>query len=449
MDNFDSELKNNEELLDSIWINYFGNRNYREEVAKNKWNELYRGEFSYTDDTMIKGLNSLNQFTEFTKGNKEFSTRLIKKFFILVRENLNLKSLGNNQSNSVKAEKNDDDERNNDYFKMWDELNNKIQETFDVEYEKMKKINDIFEDTSLFSQLGWDLSKFSKEDMFIISKLDDTLINRKEILIFLEKIGKTHDNSSNKPKKKINMPKFSNEYIGINYDNNLLKLLPSELASLHHPLLKKLFYIKYSEKRLLNYSVEGNKEKKLEKIGISHKNGPIIICIDTSSSMNGLPEEIAKSIVLYILKTALKTKKEIYLIAFGSINELHEYRLTNKKNGLFQALDFLKKGFYGGTDFISPLNRCFSLIEEKSFKNSDILFISDGLGKVPKSFLKFVKEEKEKNDIKIFSILLNEKENKIEFSDEDLFYPVKNNKEFKGKITVYDKMGHYEYLDKH
>ena len=33
MDNFDFELKNNEELLDSIWINYFGNRNYREEMA--------------------------------------------------------------------------------------------------------------------------------------------------------------------------------------------------------------------------------------------------------------------------------------------------------------------------------------------------------------------------------------------------------------------------------
>ena len=40
-----------------------------------------------------------------------------------------------------------------EYFKMWNELNNKIKETFDIEYEKMKKISDIFKDTSLFSQV--------------------------------------------------------------------------------------------------------------------------------------------------------------------------------------------------------------------------------------------------------------------------------------------------------
>lgn len=449
MDKFETEIKTNQELLEAIWINYFSHRNYREELAKSKWNELYSGETSYTEDFMIKGLNSLNQFSEFSKGNKEFSTRLIKNFFLLVRDNLKLQSLGNNQSNSIKAIKNSDSDEENEYFKMWDELNKKIKEKFDIEYEKMKRINDIFKDTSLFSQVGWDLSKFSKEDMFVISKLDEILINRKEITSFLEKIGKTHLVSNKNPKKIIDIPKFSNEYIGINYDNNLLKLLPSELASLHHPLLKKLFYVKYAEKRLLTYSVEGNKEKIAEKISINHKSGPIIICLDTSSSMNGLPEEISKSIVLFILKKALKIKKEIYLIAFGSIDELYEYKLTNEKNGLFQALSFLKKGFYGGTDFMTPLKRSFSLIDENSYKNSDILFISDGLGKISKTFLESINNKKEKNDTKIFSILLNEKNSPIEFSDETLFYSVKNNKDFKGKITVYDKMGHYEYLDKH
>lgn len=52
----------------------------------------------------------------------------------------------------------------------------------------MLRIQDIFDDVSLFSQVGWDLSKFTKEDMFIISKLNDALVNRKEITEFLEKI---------------------------------------------------------------------------------------------------------------------------------------------------------------------------------------------------------------------------------------------------------------------
>ena len=73
---------------------------------------------------------------------------------------------------------------------MLENINNQVEIEFAIEYEKMLRIQDIFDDVSLFSQVGWDLSKFTKEDMFIISKLNDALVNRKEITEFLEKIGK-------------------------------------------------------------------------------------------------------------------------------------------------------------------------------------------------------------------------------------------------------------------
>ena len=450
MDEFKIELSRDEELLELIWINYVKNRNEREKIASMKWNELFRGDTSNFSEIEFTGLNSLNKFSNFSKDNKELSNKLIKKYFLLIRENINLKILGNSDKNIHKSQKTENQD-GDDYFRMWDELNKIIEEEFTLEYEKMKRISEVFKDVSLFSQVGWDLSKFSKEDMFVISKLDETLVNRKEITLLLDKIGKISMPEASKIlERNKKLPHFVNEYIGVTLDNDLARLLASELTYMHNPLLKKLFYIKYMEKRLLTYSMKAPEDKTNRSVNeIIKSKGPIIICIDTSSSMAGLPEEIAKSIVLYTLKKALSENREVYLIAFGSINEILEYNLTNEKNGLFLALNFLKKGFYGGTDFVSPLLKSFQLIEDKAFEKSDLLFITDGLGKLPIGFINDINQKKMEKGTKIFSILLSEKVDDLEFSDETLLYQVKGNKEFRGIITVYDKIGHYEFLDKH
>lgn len=450
MDKFKYELKNDEEFRDLIWINYFKNRDFREAIASKKWNELYSGKTNFTTENELLGLNSLNRFSDFTKNNIEFSNKLIKRYFFLVKNKFDTVS-NRSLDKKDKVIKNNTSLNNEDeYFKMWNQLNDEIEDEFSLEYEKMERISEIFKDVSLFSQVGWDLSKFTKEDMFVISKLNETLVNRAEITDLLDKIGKIEiekkekNNKSNK-----NIPQFHNEYMGIHLDNNLSKLLPSELSSLHNRLLKKLFYIRYAEKRLLNYSMNEENNDFNNTSDTKRDNGPVIICIDTSSSMSGLPEEIAKSIVLYILKKSLEQKKSLYLITFGSIDQLNEYNLTNKENGLFHALSFLKKGFYGGTDFLSPLKRSFEIIEQKQYQNSDILFITDGLGKIPKSFITELNKKKSDTRTKIFSILLNSDNSTLEFSDESINYKIKNNKEFKGEITIYDKIGHYEFLDKH
>ncbi len=450
MDKFNIEMENDDELTDLLWINYLENRNFREISAKKKWNELFNGSVENYSDLKLIGMNSLNRFKEFTIGNEKFCTQLIKKYFKIVKEKYNPLAEKKNEELKIYNNENPEEFINNEdeYFKMLENINNQVEIEFAIEYEKMLRIQDIFDDVSLFSQVGWDLSKFTKEDMFIISKLNDALVNRKEITEFLEKIGKNERTFGNTNKESLAKSSYyTNEYIGISLDNNLSKLLPSELTGLKNPLLRKLFYLKYIEKRLLNYSVDKEYEKSNRKINIIHNNGPIIVCIDTSSSMNGLPEEIAKSITLYILKSAYKIKREVYLISFGSVEEIIEFNLTNEKNGLLNVLNFLKKKFNGGTDFVTPLKRSFSLINNNNFKYSDILFITDGLGKLPLGFINEIKSEKDKNNTIIFSILLNSKETKIEFSDENLYYEVKGASDFKGVLSVYDKIGHYEFLD--
>ena len=50
--------------------------------------------------------------------------------------------------------------------------------------------------------------------------------------------------------------------------------------------------------------------------GEKQEKGPVIICIDTSGSMNGEPEDIAKSLSLFILLECIKEKRSCYIISF-------------------------------------------------------------------------------------------------------------------------------------
>ncbi len=413
------------ELIEAIWINYPENREIREKSAYIKWEELYTGvEGSLTHNTLYDTLNILNVFKEFSYNNEKLCNKLVKDLFVKVREKYalvfeNQKNKGNLQNISGDKSSLDDD--------IIKEVNNEVEEEFTIEYEKMKRIMEIFDDVSLFSQVGWDLSHFTREDMFVISKLNEIFENREEIKNLLNKIGKEKNEVLDKKKKDLSRDygNHSDEIMGIKLGNDIKNLLPSELSLLHHPVLRKYFYIKYIENRLLNYDLKGPSEEASKKNKNERGKGPIILCIDNSSSMEGMPEELAKGSALYILKKAYKENREVYLINFGSEGEVEEFHLTNTQNGLYFALKFLRKKFFGGTDFVTPIKRSIELINSEKFPNADLLFITDGLAKVPNSFITWVENAKKSLDFKIYSLIINSKEEINYFSDEILFYKSK------------------------
>jgi len=424
LDKLRGKFQSDRELLENIWINYPETREIREKLAYNKWLSLYKGE-RYNDSSHLSNmLNVLDIFQEFSYENEKLSTKLIKDIFVKIKEKYN-PLLEKKQKESIANPdyKNDTNKEEED-SEIWQDIKTELENEFEIEYEKMQRIMKIFQDVSLFSQVGWDLSQFTREDMFVISKLNEVFDNRQEIKELLNNIGKIEKLEDNKKAraKKRTYESYPQELMGIKFGNDLSKLLPSELTLLHSPILKKYFYIKYNESRLLNYNmkslVENMKQSKKKERG----QGPIIMCIDNSSSMEGRPEEIAKGSALYILKKAHKEGRRVYLISFGSEGEISEYDLTNEKDGLYHALSFLRKKFFGGTDFIGPLGRSVELIKENTYQNADVLFISDGLAKLPKSFLTYINEAKDFLDFKIHSLIINSKEDKNLFSDSILFY---------------------------
>ena len=118
---------------------------------------------------------------------------------------------------------------------------------------------------------------------------------------------------------------YRGEISGIKYSNDISCVLSSELALLRNPATKKLFQLKFAQKQLLSYNYRAKDEVKKEiteqeEIAVEKKEpkGPIIVCVDTSGSMQGTPENIAKTVTFALSKIAIEEERKCYLISFST-----------------------------------------------------------------------------------------------------------------------------------
>ena len=232
-----------------------------------------------------------------------------------------------------------------------------------------------------------------------IKELQERLSEMKEFREIIEKIGKRISITGNiqremipqiesKPPVPLGIARSSlipNEMTSIKQSNELYNILNSEIILLLNNNLKKLFYLKYTEKTLLNYDITGwieeysiNKPKntyKYKEIQPIKNGGPIIICLDTSYSMKGTREILAKIVVLQACIIATKQLRKCYLINFSNNNNnnINNFEVSlnlNNKNNIIQLLDFLSHSFHGGTDVTTSLVYALNMISNK--QNSKI-----------------------------------------------------------------------------
>jgi uncharacterized protein with von Willebrand factor type A (vWA) domain len=76
--------------------------------------------------------------------------------------------------------------------------------------------------------------------------------------------------------------------------------------------------------------------------------GPIILCLDTSGSMMGARETIAKAMVLECMRQAKAQQRQCYLYSFSGPGDCQELELKVTGAGLSHLLEFLSGSFHGG-----------------------------------------------------------------------------------------------------
>ena len=233
----------------------------------------------------------------------------------------------------------------------------------------------------------------------------------------LKRLGKGSVSVEKKDESKVAKIK-KDELFGINKSGNISRMLPSELLNLEDENLKYLFYAKYLENSLLTYEIKGKDEieKNETEEKISNK-GPIVVCLDTSGSMKGTPLLRAKALVLSITKILREENRELYVILFGAKGQFQEISLEGEED-ICRAIKFLKKSYEGGTDFETPLRRGIEIISEKeNYRKADILMVTDGSCRISYQFKRVLKEEKERLDFKIYTVICEADRVEKDFSD--------------------------------
>ena len=121
--------------------------------------------------------------------------------------------------------------------------------------------------------------------------------------------------------------------------------------------------------------------------------------------MQGTPLLKAKALLLAISNILQSEDRSLHILLFGAQGELREFSMTEARDAA-GLLAFLKQGFNGGTDFETPLQRAFAIIQsQEHYKKADVLMISDGDCSLSSDFISSMALQKEKLDCMVYSVL--------------------------------------------
>lgn len=253
--------------------------------------------------------------------------------------------------------------------------------------EELKKLQEALEPFT--KELGrlWDMSNgnWQRVNLDILKRYAELLQRDKSLKELAEMLGKMRQaekefeeelfaNIQLKPEWKVEHASKA-DLIGIHESDDLSSLLPSETALLADETMQSVFFKKFAEKKLqtfeyqakvLSYREEEFQDKRQKEK--EEAKGPFIICVDTSGSMHGTPETVAKTLCFAILKIAIRDNRKCYLISFST--GIETLNLTDLRNSLDKIISFLSMSFHGGTDATPAMRETLRMLTTQDYKKS-------------------------------------------------------------------------------
>lgn len=177
---------------------------------------------------------------------------------------------------------------------------------------------------------------------------------------------------------------------GVHRSDRVARMLPGEAMLLNEPRLRLVWHARRAERALLAYEEDDRLPERVEESAPlaraalrpvprrRREMGPILVCVDTSGSMQGGAEAVAKAVVLEAARTARGQQRACHVFAFGGPDELIELELTPDFDGLQRLARFMEQSFHGGTDICGPIERVLQRHAESRWRLADLLIASDG-----------------------------------------------------------------------
>lgn len=243
----------------------------------------------------------------------------------------------------------------------------------------------------------WGFGEGEKSRISYQNKKDaiEKIRKSKKLTKLTDLIGKFKESAITEQKKKTKNGAV--EISSVTIGNKIEDVLPSEKMLLSNQTTKADFYNRYTEGRLMNYSKESNKSK---------NKGPIILCCDESGSMDGDRETWSKAFTMGVLEIAQMQKRDFAFIAYDTrAND----PIVIKKGEVSpdKVITICEEFLDGGTNFEAPLRKALDLIKDSTFKNADILFVTDGDCSVSDKFKQEFKRTKEEKEFACKGVLID------------------------------------------
>jgi len=210
------------------------------------------------------------------------------------------------------------------------------------------------------------------------------------------------------------------ETSGVRRSGDFTRMLASEALLLRRR--RRLLAARIAEQTLLAYQhrdlgseirwerAHGQVKSQTPQKRFDTERGPMILCVDTSASMQGAAEQVAKAVVLEAMRAAAAGGRQCLVFAFSGPDELSEWRLSADFEGLRTVGDFLSRSFHGGTDICGPLERIVGELELGRWSDADLLVASDGQFGTPEPLLQRFSSLRIAKGLKVNGVLIGDRE---------------------------------------
>lgn len=214
----------------------------------------------------------------------------------------------------------------------------------------------------------------------------------------------------------VRSPRAPTEARGIERSAEISRMLPTEAALLSHPTLRLVWHARRAERTLSTYRYEGRVEERIrvqaEAAPLERSSrriperGPVVICLDTSGSMQGAPEQIAKALVLAVARAAHDEGRGCFVVLFSGPGDVESLELDLGPAGIGSLLGLLSMSFCGGTDVDWPLRVALDTLERQGWDRADLLLVSDGAFALPAGIVEQARHARERHDARVHGLLV-------------------------------------------
>jgi uncharacterized protein with von Willebrand factor type A (vWA) domain len=286
-------------------------------------------------------------------------------------------------------------------------IRQKLRDAWEERVRLWTELEDVFGELAMLLGRGWDLARgllrsHGWMEVVRLRELLERLPSLKDLIRVLGRMRTSEDPTVApvlesiigpvrrvlEERREVPSPLARSETRGIEHSGDIQRMLPPEAALLTHPALRLLWHARRAERTLLTYRVEGTEVERVrteteaqeaqQRPRPPETRGPILVCLDTSGSMEGTPELVAKALVLEAMRVAFTEKRSCYLYAFSGPGDVVEHELSLTEDGLARLMAFLTRSFSGGTDVAAPLARAVARLDAQGWGRADLLLVSDG-----------------------------------------------------------------------